>query len=611
MIPNYLSRIWAGVAPALGNHIWQSTLCVLLAGLLAMILRKNRARARYGLWLAASLKFLIPFSLLISFANHLARPHAVTHTEPGFVFTMQEVGQPFTPPAAPGVAPVAHAATSLNLVSLLPAFLLTIWFCGFAVVLLAWYVRWRRISASLREATPLRAGREVEALRRIEELEGIRQPIGLLLSPVSLEPGIFGILRPILVWPEGISERLDDAQLEAILAHELRHVRRRDNLAAAIHMVVEAIFWFHPLVWWLGAWLVEEREHACDEGVLESGSERQVYAQSILKTCEFYLESPLACMSGVTGADLKKRIVRIMTERSARKLDFRRKLLIGAAGLAVVALPVMFGTVNAPQGVSSQGEITLPTPPRFDVVSIKLYETDPLGWRLGHTIADPPTEGTFNATDVSVETLVQMAYGVQIWCPWKIQGAPSWLNSERFDIRAKAGKAVNDELRVLSPEQGVPVKHRMLQTLLVERFKLALHRDTKNLPEYVLGIAKNGPKFQESPAGGASPDDIKGPHGQSLRSERGQLVGNRLPMSLLAELLSTRLGCPVLDQTGLKGIYDFTLQWPPDQSSWLLPESSRSSLFAAIQQQLGLKLESTNGPVEVLVIDHAERPSEN
>jgi hypothetical protein len=128
----------------------------------------------------------------------------------------------------------------------------------------------------------------------------------MLLSRTSLEPGIFGIFRPVLVWPQGISERLEDAHLEAVLAHELWHVRRRDNLADAVHMLVEAIFWFYPLVWWMGAWLMEERERACDEAVLESGGDPKVYAESILKICEFCVASPLACVSGVTGADLKK-----------------------------------------------------------------------------------------------------------------------------------------------------------------------------------------------------------------------------------------------------------------------------------------------------------------
>ena len=587
----------------------------MIAGLLTLILRKNHARARYGLWLAASVKLLIPFSLLIGIGSHLARPHAVAQTEPGFLFTMQEVSQPFTKAATQAGEksrrPAQDAGLRYRLAHLLPAILVAMWFCGFVAVLFVWYARWRRISSALREAAPLREGREVEALRRLERRGGIRKPIELLLSPASLEPGIFGIVKPVLVWPKGFSEHLQDAHLETILAHEVWHVLRRDNLAAAIHMVVEALFWFHPLVWWLGARLMDERERACDEEVLESGSERKVYAEGILKTCEFYLESRLACMSGVTGADLKKRIVRIMTERSARKLDFRRRLLLGVAGLAVVALPVIFGAANAPQSApSSQSEITLATPPRFETVSIKLYESDPPGWRLGHTIADPPTEGAFNATDVSVEALVQLAYGVHIWCPWMIQGGPSWFYSEKFDIEAKASRAVNDELRVLSSEQGLPIKHRMLQALLAERFKLTLHRETKNLPEYVLVIGKNGPKVQESPTG-VSADDVKGPGGKKVRFGPGQLRGDRLSMPLLAELLSVQLGCPVLDQTELKGTYDFTLEWTPDQDHMLLSESSRSSLFAAIQEQLGLKLESTKGPVEVLVIDHVERPSEN
>src|SRR5678816_2318185 len=127
-------------------------------------------------------------------------------------------------------------------------------------------------------------------------------------SDTSLEPGVFGIVRPVLLWPRDIETRLDDAQVRAILAHELAHVRRRDNLFAAVHMVVEAIFWFHPLVWWIGSRLVEERELACDEEVLRMGCEPTDYVQGILKVCRFYTESPLPCISGVTGADIKKRL---------------------------------------------------------------------------------------------------------------------------------------------------------------------------------------------------------------------------------------------------------------------------------------------------------------
>src|SRR5262249_29247388 len=146
------------------------------------------------------------------------------------------------------------------------------------------------------------------------------RPIALVASDASFEPGIFGILRPILLWPRKLATQFDDDQIVTILAHEVAHVRRRDNLAAALHMVVEAVFWFHPLVWWIGARLVEERERACDEEVLGWGHEPEVYAESILKSCRACIESPLPCVAGVTGSDLKKRIERIMKHGSSARV---------------------------------------------------------------------------------------------------------------------------------------------------------------------------------------------------------------------------------------------------------------------------------------------------
>jgi beta-lactamase regulating signal transducer with metallopeptidase domain/parvulin-like peptidyl-prolyl isomerase len=347
MVSNYLSSMWTAIAPALGNHLWQSTLFAGMAGLLTLLLRKNRARVRYWLWLAASVKFLIPFSLLVAVGSHLAWSLGSAGTKTGLYFAMEEVGQPFPQPTMSMVSRTTAPTSSLSLIHLLPVFLTAVWLCGFVAVIFVWYLRWRRISSAVRKAVPLREGREAEMLRRLGSIGGARKPIEILLSRTSLEPGIFGIARPVLIWPEGISARLEDAHLEAILAHELWHVRRRDNLAAAIHMLVEAIFWFYPLVWWLGARLVAERERACDEEVLASGSDRQVYAESILKICEFCLGSPLACVSGVTGADLKKRMVYIMTNSIARELDFSRKLLLSVAAFAAVAAPIAFGLVNA------------------------------------------------------------------------------------------------------------------------------------------------------------------------------------------------------------------------------------------------------------------------
>src|SRR5581483_5519677 len=204
------------------------------------------------------------------------------------------------------------------------------------------------------------------------ERAGIRRPIRIVTSEAPLEPGVFGWLRPVLFLPDGIEEHLSGGQLEAVIAHEICHVRRRDNLFAGVHSLVEALFWFHPLVWWIGARLVEERERACDEAVLQTGNEATVYAEGILRTCRFYLESPAQCMSGVTGGDLKERITRIMTAASARKLGYGGKVLLVLAATVALAAPLTFGLLTAPM-VHAQSATAAPAGPRepFEVASIK------------------------------------------------------------------------------------------------------------------------------------------------------------------------------------------------------------------------------------------------
>jgi len=177
---------------------------------------------------------------------------------------------------------------------------------------------------------------------------------------------VVGLLRSVLLLPEGIMERLTAEQLESVLAHELCHVRRRDNLLSALHMVVEAVFWFHPVVWWIGARLVEERERACDEGVLSLGGEPRTYAEAILGVCKLYVESPLVCVSGVTGADLKKRIEAIMSNRMGLGLNFAKKVLLTSVGAAAlvgpVAIGVVIGTAHLPV---LHSQVSVPQAPRI------------------------------------------------------------------------------------------------------------------------------------------------------------------------------------------------------------------------------------------------------
>ncbi len=342
----------SAMGPAVLNHLWQSTVFAGAAGLLTMMLKKNQARARYALWLAASAKFLVPFSLLVALGGMLPKVgHTPIAVQPVVYSAMEEVGQPFGEsfaaeptliPAATVVAPAMRERWK----AALPEMVAVAWLCGFVVVFFVWARRWRMVSAAVRRAEPVDAGRELEALRRLEAAMEMRRRIRLMLSRETMEPGVFGLVRPVLVWPCGVSEVLSDEQLNAIVAHEMCHVRCRDNLASAMHMLVEAMFWFHPLVWWMGRRMVEERERACDEEVLRLGSSPAVYAESVLKVCAFCVESPLACVAGITGADLKRRMRMIMTLRLER-LSLAKKLVLASVAVMVVGVPMVFGQMGA------------------------------------------------------------------------------------------------------------------------------------------------------------------------------------------------------------------------------------------------------------------------
>jgi hypothetical protein len=191
-------------------------------------------------------------------------------------------------------------------------------------------------------------------------------PVEVRSSPGLLEPGVVGLFRPILLLPEPLVESLTPSQLAALLAHELCHINRRDNLFASMHMIVEALFWFHPLVWLIGARLVEERERACDEEVLSLGNEPRIYADAILNVCRLCVESPLTCVSGVSGANLKhvkQRIEAIMTNGTGLALNRARKILLAVAGVAAVAGPVATGVAigfgQAP-AIRAQSPATVP-----------------------------------------------------------------------------------------------------------------------------------------------------------------------------------------------------------------------------------------------------------
>jgi uncharacterized protein (TIGR03435 family) len=239
--------------------------------------------------------------------------------------------------------------------------------------------------------------------------------------------------------------------------------------------------------------------------------------------------------------------------------------------------------------------------PQFEVASIRPSHSD-----------TPSTFGVGGGTNVTLKTLIALAYGLQ---QYQILDGPGWIGSDRFDIQTK----------VTDPKTPPERQKLMLQALFADRFKLAVHRESKLSNVYVLVVAKGGAKITLS-ADQTSPD-VNGPslpgagpnHG-AIRIGAGSMTGNAARISLFANLLSQRLDRTVIDKTNLTGRFDFRLQWtsdvgenPLDPAGNPLPISSQDapSIFVAIEEQLGLRLKPGKELVEFLIVDHVEKPSEN
>jgi uncharacterized protein (TIGR03435 family) len=433
-------------------------------------------------------------------------------------------------------------------------------------------------------------------------------------------------------------------------------------------MLVETVFWFHPLVWWIKWRLIEERERACDEGVLGIGSEPQVYAESILKVCEFYLASPAPCAAGVTGGELKKRIEAIMTNRFTRKLSCGKKMILALAAVLVISGPVLTGLLNplrgraqsrasldtrtedvgAP-GLLAQTSAPLPSPesdpakkaggstptpaiggqpaserPEFEVASVK-----PSDSRVGHIgiLNDPG--GRISANNLTLEMLISEAFHLPLS---QISGGPAWIRKDTYAIEAKPA-AASSASKMIPSSSRTPLSDEqryMLQGLLADRFRLNVHHEIKEGPIYLL--VKGGTALKlESPKDPSSISWAGSAAGGPVIGDG--IVGVNISMPELAYRLSfspAMMGRPVLDRTGITGSFDFTFKRPAAPAGTPPPvpglalggpasgtghsDEAATSLRHAIAESLtgiGLRLDQGKGPVDTIVIDHAEKPSEN
>lgn len=389
--------------------------------------------------------------------------------------------------------------------------------------------------------------------------------------------------------------------IEALLAHELAHIRRHDYLINLLQSVAESTLFYHPAVWWISHRIREERERCCDDIAVEICGDPLTYARALTEI-ESSRPEHITHALAANGGALSGRIARLLGIPRDEPRSF-----LGPA----VAIVLLVAAVCSLSGQS--------TAPRFEVASIKQNKS---GGARSPSMIHPG--GRFTATNNTVRALILNAYGITN-APSLLSGGPGWIDSDTWDVDAKAaadsipasatGKPLWDQTRL------------MLRTLLADRFKLVLHSDTKEMSIYELVVAKGGPKLKPSAADCSASEFAC--HGFSGNPRRLTSIGgvDTYDIALMLTGYSDRL---VVDKTGLTGLYDVLLQWNPfagrpDQPAANTPQaqpatskegpmpdpSSLSSIFDALPQEVGLRLQAQKAPVASWVIDHVERPTEN
>ena len=434
----------------------------------------------------------------------------------------------------------------------------------------------------------------VRSLARLSARIGLPRAVGLQVSAGVESPTVIGALRPLLLVPVGMLTGLPCEQVEALLIHELAHIRRHDYLVNLWQSVVEALLFYHPAVWWISGHIRAEREQCCDDVAVALGGDVLTYVNALAEL-ESARPAHWAAVAA-NGGQIADRIARLLGEpRSGAGLA--RGTVLGAVLLIAVAW-----------GLFAQSEPR----PTFQVASVKLNTANPQ-----HKIVRPQSGGRLMAENAPLLMLIQNAYGVQAY---QVVGGPGWINTDGYDIEAKP-----------DGETSTAQMWLMLQSLLAERFKLAVHRETREQPVYTVTSAKgrfNPPAPKDDGCvisqPGAPPQPGTFPCGRvgiNMAPSGLQMGGRKALMAEVVRTLAMVMGRPVVDQTGFTGEFDLNLSFAPDESTQGLPgagpgafppsDPSKPNIFAALEEQTGLKLTSSKGPVEVLVIDHVERPSAN
>jgi uncharacterized protein (TIGR03435 family) len=590
VIPALVSSLAASI-------VAKATLITTVALISAWLARGSRAAVRHAV-------------LATSFAALLALPITSLLAPPVRIAVVQ--ASPMQSRGAEGIdASQSNAPTdaSSGITSSIPQrslppldLLFAGWMVGAAFSLIRIINGLRQVHFLRQFGLPWRHGQSI--VGRIALDDGIYRHIELLLHESLLAPVTYGVLHPAIVLPPD-AQTWDGEDLNRAIIHEMEHVRRGDWVIHCLARVVCAAYWFHPLVWIAWRQLGLEAERCCDDAVLRR-SDATAYADQLVELAQRLSsagKSPALAMAN--RSDLSSRVRAVLDSRQER--GRAGALLVTVActvAMAVVLTMSPLRMVAAPQSAPAQTSGSLPS---FDVASVKLNENPGrVPVRFG------PDSLTLTSVDLRIAMI--LAYSIR---DFQISG-PDWLRdsagAKRFDITAKSSHAVpEDQLRL------------MLRRLLIERFHLAIHWEKKEMPVIALLVAKNAPKLHLSDSGATVDSQWLGfsnVHFQIEREPDGRILRafTNAPMAALAAALSANISGSltssdvVIDMTELPGRFDFVLRdmGPAVFGDPPTVDDKLAYYKRLVQDEFGLGLERRKAPVDVLVVDRADKvPTQN
>jgi uncharacterized protein (TIGR03435 family) len=596
------------------HFFWQGAVVALVAALVLHLCRRESASVRYLIACGAMIAMLLG---VVTTAALVEAPAADVKAARASVRTTAGGQVDAFLPIQINEGPSPAAVSNAQRVEMLLPWIVSAWLVGVVVLPARAGAGWWRVRRLHQLALTSICSSWQHAGNRIAARLGLPRVIRIVELPRVDVPLVVGCLRPIVVLPIAAMTQLNAAQVEAILAHEIAHVRRHDYLVNLMQTLAETLLFYHPAVWWLSARIRDEREHCCDDVAVAVCGDPVGYAAALAEL-EGWRSGELSLAAAATGGSLLNRVRRILrVEISDDSRDSPWTLgLVVVAVVSVLTLEVV-GQTSAPSE----------PPPKFEVASIRLNTSGTNQVSMGMQPG-----GRFTAVNMPLALIIRSAYRLQ---ESQLIGAPDWVSTERYDIIAKG----EGEFAPPVPGGGLGRQQLMLQSLLEERFKLKPRRETRQLPIYALVLAqenrKLGPALTPSAVdcqalaaarkqGVAPPAPPKaGDRPQcGMHMGFGRIAGGA-PMTNLATALSQVVQRSVVESTGLNGNFDFELSWTPDQlpsrpgmpadqpfrMNGVVIDPNGPSIFTAIQEQLGLKLESERAPVVVLVIDHVERPT--